>query len=442
MDKLILGLFSTLLFVLSIPGTIALRNVLVITLLITLLFSVFKNKDFNVFRANKEYRAILYFLVIFILFVGLHSYFISQNINWSLNEFRAHIVYPFIYFLIGILIAIHTKISKKLSKEVVITAVFFSIFAHILYIDLVALDKLIHDGEMIRRYGGLATSPVVPNYLTNILLAILIGEFVYRKRTDNKILIVSDGLLYFLFVLCIFSTFVEALRLGDIALVFLGISASILYLYDNKNFSKTNRRFTAFFIIFTLTIPLIYNISTDPRWAKLIETVPLAIDSSNSQHWLDRSMPAPKTSSGYEVKGSNYERIAWAMKSLEIIYKNPLGIGYGRNSFGAALGNEYGSEYARTRTSHSSILDLTIGIGIFGTFLWLFVISKIASSGIKQYKRRYDFFSSFVLFLTLGFVGRSFVDANMRDHMFLEFMIIFGLALHFMFLERTNIETK
>jgi len=38
----------------------------------------------------------------------------------------------------------------------------------------------------------------------------------------------------------------------------------------------------------------------------------------------------------------------------------------------------------------------------------------------------------------MGFVGRSFFDANMRDHMFLQFMIILGISLTFMTLDRNK----
>jgi hypothetical protein len=97
----------------------------------------------------------------------------------------------------------------------------------------VAIDKLFHDGVMMRRYGGLMDSPVQPNYLTNILLAMIITEFVYRLRVKKQILLVSNGVLYLLLVANIFSTFVEGLRLGDIALVFLGIGSSMVFLYNN-----------------------------------------------------------------------------------------------------------------------------------------------------------------------------------------------------------------
>ena len=66
--------------------------------------------------------------------------------------------------------------SKAITKEAFITILFYSMFVHILYLDLVAIDVLIREGYMLRRYGGLMDSPVLPNYLTNILLAMIMKE--------------------------------------------------------------------------------------------------------------------------------------------------------------------------------------------------------------------------------------------------------------------------
>ncbi len=57
----------------------------------------------------------------------------------------------------------------------------------------------------------------------------------------------------------------------------------------------------------------------DPRWSKLIETIPMAINSADNPHWVDHSQPKPKTESGYIVGGSNYERI-FSSKKISRFY--------------------------------------------------------------------------------------------------------------------------
>ena len=66
---------------------------------------------------------------------------------------------------------------------------------------------------------------------------------------------------------------------------------------------------------------------------------------------------------------------------------------------------------------------------------FVFLTSKTA---IIEFKRSYNYFAILTLFVTMGFVGRSFFDANMRDHMFLQFMIILGISLTFMTLDRNK----
>ena len=436
MHSFILGLFSFLIFILSINRTMALRNALAVILLVSLITLVIRGQAnlHSIFK-SKEFRWIAGSLVVFVLYVLFHSIYLSHEMLWSLSEFKSHIFYPFLYFTMGILLASYVSQSKDVTKETLITIFFYSIFIHILYLDLVALDKLFHDGVMMRRYGGLMDSPVQPNYLTNILLAMIIAEFVYRLRVKKQVLKVSNGVLYLLLIACIFSTFVEALRLGDIALVFLGIGSSMAFLYKNNQYSVGIKRFIATSLIIILTIPLAYNLNTDPRWAKLIETIPLAMDTSNSMHWLDRSQKAPKTESGHEVKGSNYERIAWAMKALEYSKENPMGVGFGRNAFGHAMEERHGSLATRGGSAHSSILDLTVGAGIFATLLWLFFVYRVSKIAVKNFEKYYDYFSLLTLFLIMGYVGRGFVDANMRDHMFLQFMLILGIAIYYMILK-------
>jgi hypothetical protein len=437
MHSFVLGVFSFLIFILSINGTMSLRNTLAVILLVSLITLVIRGQaNFHSIFKSKEFLWIVGSLVVFVLYILFHSIYFSHEMLWSLSEFKSHIFYPFLYFLMGIVLASYVSQSKYVTKETLITILFFSIFIHILYLDLVAIDKLFHDGVMMRRYGGLMDSPVQPNYLTNILLAMIIAEFVYRLRAKKQVLKVSNGVLYLLLSACIFSTFVEALRLGDIALVFLGIGSSTAFLYKNNQYSVGIKRFIATSLIIILTIPLAYNLNTDPRWAKLIETIPLAMDTSNSMHWLDRTQKAPETESGHEVKGSNYERIAWAMKALEYSQEDPVGIGFGRNAFGHAMEARHGALATRGGTTHSSILDLTVGAGIFATLLWLFFVYRVAKVAIKKFEKDYDYFSLLTLFLMMGYVGRSFVDANMRDHMFLEFMIILGISIYYMLLNK------
>jgi len=123
------------------------------------------------------------------------------------------------------------------------------------------------------------------------------------------------------------------------------------------------------------------------------------------------------------------------MKALEYSKENPMGVGFGRNAFGHAMEERHGSLATRGGSAHSSILDLTVGAGIFATLLWLFFVYRVSKIAVKNFEKYYDYFSLLTLFLIMGYVGRGFVDANMRDHMFLQFMLILGIAIYYMILK-------
>jgi hypothetical protein len=426
-------------FILSIDGTITLRYVLIVGLIVALVFVTIKNDDnLKILKESRDFKLIIVLLGLFIVYVFFHSIFVSLEPDWSLSEFKSHIVYPSIYFIVGLLLANYVYKSKSISKESLITILFYSLFLHILYLDIAAIDFLWHEGTMLRRYGGLMDSPVLPNYLTNILLAMIIAEVVYRLRVKKKVLKVSDSILLLLLVFCIFSTFIEALRLGDIALVFLGIGSSMAFLYKNKDYSAKVKSFISIGLIIVLTIPLIYNINTDPRWAKLVETVPVAMSSSDDESFIDPAAPVLKTVSGYEVTGSNYTRIVYAIKSFKFIGEDPMGVGFGRNAFGHALELRHPEYAKRGMHAHSAILELSLGGGIIATFIWLSFIFVITRVSIIEFRRTLNYYAMLTLFLTMGFVGRGFVDANMRDHMFLQFMMMLGISIFFMIIEKNK----
>jgi len=437
--SIVKGLFLLLMFVISIEGTIALRNTLITFIIAYLVF----HKDILIetyidVNSSKELKSFSILLLIFLFYVLIHTYFISLDFYWSIDEWRAHLLYPVVYFFIGMAVANFVIYKKIASANVFLTAIFFSIFLHIIYIDLQGINYLIDNGKMLRRFGGFMDSPTLANYLTNILIAFLTAEYIYRLRSKQRFLQLSNGFLHLAIVALIFSTFIESLRLGDISLVLLAISASIVFTYKNNAYSRNSKILIVSLIVLVLSIPLAYNLMSDPRWGKLVETVPVALDTANSEHWINASLPPPKSESGFEVKGSNYQRIAWARKSLEWIIEEPMGIGFGRNAFGHAMRIHHPdleNLIAIGQTSHSSILDLTIGIGILGTVLWVIFIFNIAIKSVKIFASNGSFFSILTLFLTIGYFSRGLVDANMRDHMLLQFMLILGIVVFYLFNE-------
>jgi hypothetical protein len=346
-----------------------------------------------------------------------------------------------LYFIIGILLAFFTKINNSFSRETLITYLFFAMFIHVLYIDMVALEKFMQSGSLISRYGGITGSPATVNFLTNILIAMICSEAIYRAKAKKNVLKVTNHMLFIILVLCLLSSIVEGIRFGFISLFWLGISSIILFMINNTTFVKKSKLILSVVFFTIISIPLIFNLINDSRWDSLIETIPIAFDTEAHKYWSGDSKELPKLSDGSDVSGSNYLRIAWLAKSLEYIEKEPMGIGYGRNSFGHAIQKYEGVDSARGMHSHSAILDFTISMGLIGLTLWLVFMSLIVVFSLKRFLIDTSYFALTSFFITTGFFFRSIVDSIMRDHVFQQFMLMLGIFLAFLVYEQIS-QTK
>ena len=434
---LILSNFSLLLFVLNIPGTIALRNTLAGFLLIILILNWVKN-EFSIrpLIRNKDFANTIYILLALTIYIFLHSVFIADEKSWSLSQYRTQWIYPMLYFLIGILLGHLSSITGYFSKSRLINFIFWTLFLHIFYLDLIAIYKYLENGQLLYRYGGLTNSSVLANYITNLLISMIIVEYIYRFKTKERMININLYFLFFILLMCVFSSIVEGMRFGVISLFFMSLTGLVFFIIDNPKYDYKVKILVAISIFLLCSAPLLYNAKSDSRWETLIETIPIALDTESNLQWRDNS-EAPLLSNGQRASKSNYLRIAWISKGLEYISNDFFGIGYGRNVFGHAI-EKYEDDATGIRGyhSHSSLIDLTIGIGLLGLFIWLFFVIRLIFITSKIFLNTGNYFALLSVFIISGFFIRSFVDSNMRDHMFKQFFILLGIALSLTFYEQ------
>jgi len=367
----------------------------------------------------------------------------------------------------GVLLAFFAISNKYFSKETLITLLFYSLFLHVLYIDLVALYEFIETGKLLKRYGGLTQSPVLANYITNLLSSMLIVEFIYRSRVQKKIIKSSSLVLFIVLVLCILSSIIEGMRLGVISLFFMSITGVIFFVISNNNFGVKIKSIMGLSLLIICILPLLYTAKYDERWSSLIETIPIAMNSDNNTYWQTTlEADIPKLANGEKVSPSNYLRMKWIIKGAQYIAKDIYGIGYGRNIFGHAIekyesSSSLGISAAKKRSmkgagnftgngevtlrgwhSHSSIIDFTIGVGLIGLVIWILFIGKIILSSTSIFIKTGNYFALLSIFVTSGFIIRSMVDSNMRDHMFKQFFLILGISVALTFYELKKKQKK
>jgi len=438
MKLLPLALISLLFFIFSIPGTNALRYLLAVILLVFSIYNCYSIgfDKVRIILSNKYSRGFFLGLLILTVYILVHSIFISHEMYWSLKEFKGHWLTPVLFLFLGILLAIISQRKTLFTPSSLITAIFLGMFAHILYLDIVALKALYTFDNLISRYGGLTGSPVLANYLTNILIALTFAELISRHRINVRTLQFSNFFLIIILFILLFSQVVEGMRHGAISLFFLGIAVIYFYYYQNKRLPKKTKIFTSIAIFLLLIGPLIYSFKFDSRWATLIQTIPIALDTETNKFWQDRSQKIPKLPDGRQVSLSNYERMAWIYKGLEYITKNPIGLGFGRNAFGHSIQLNEGLDSARGMHSHSSIIDLTLGIGVLGLILWLVILWYLLTLFLKSFIKSPNFYSISGFMLISGFFFRSLVDSNMRDHIFQQFFLLLGVIIVLLLYEK------
>lgn len=433
-----IGLLLLLVFILPIPHTIGLRNGIFYFLLMFSFISIYKlreNIKFSIFNNKILKISLILFIIVF------SSSLFSHDIKLSLDEFRGQWLTSSLYIILGLFLAQIYIVKKTITLEGLITLMFYGFFIHILYIDCMSLYEYISSGVLLKRYGGLMQHPTIANYTTNICIAFIFSEIIYRIRTSEKVLQIKTVYLVIFFFISILSSVIEAMRNGSVAIVFMITMAIFFLFYKNKRIKIKYRLILSMVLIVVLSIPITYNVKNDYRWNTLIDTIPVALNTTKNFAWLDDSISYPKLKNGQTVNGSNYLRLSFMFEGLKQIYEKPLGIGYSRNAFGHAMQNKYGK--GKGYHSHSSIIDFTIGVGIQGLLLWIFFIFLILMYAIRVYKKEVNYYSILLFFLTSGFFVRSLVDGNMRDHIMIQYFLILGVLLAILFnLENKHEKTK
>ena len=117
LNTFILSNFALLLFILNIPGTIALRNLLALMLLVTLFYNQIKSQiSIKPIFINKNIFNLLLILLVLTIYIFFHTIFIADEFLFSLSEYRTQWVYPMLYFFIGVIIAFFATTNQYFKK--------------------------------------------------------------------------------------------------------------------------------------------------------------------------------------------------------------------------------------------------------------------------------------------------------------------------------------
>jgi O-antigen ligase len=421
----LLVLVGALVGVWPVSHTISLRDALLVLGLGLGGFLVYRHRPVP-FRAYRDTLAPALLaagaLTLWMIAVAL---LVSPEPAWSLDELRGQWVKAMAALVFGGLAAASLRKESPDAGRLLLV-IGGVLLVHIVAIDVDALLALFR-GDNGYRAAGVTGGPDKASYLTNILLALLFAEWLARTIAGKRLLPLSSTPLFVISVLTLISLYVERIRNGVGAALVMALCAALLYLLHRARQRRMRQSTVALLVCAGVALAggltiAIASVKPGTSWKQLVATIPLALATQEHKGWLDeKTHGLPTLPDGSAVDVSAYVRIAWFAEGLRLSAEHPLGVGFGRNAFGHAVAAKYGTFRGH---SHSSFIDLLVGIGIPGVLLWLgFLISLLwlawrGAGGGWGYA---------LLFVVVDFGTRMLVDSNVRDHTLQTFMFLAGV---------------
>ncbi len=434
LDIFLLCLVGVYLFILPIPHTIAVRNMLVLLLLAVLLVDGFRTRPEMGFTPAPPWWRIVVVLVSLTAWLLFQAAFLSFDPHWALSEVKGQWLTAMFAFITGTVLG-RRMLRRRRFLQAVFTVLLLVLLAHILYIDGVGIRHFLATRGWVSRVSGLAEGPHHASYLTNTMYALLLTETLYRYHLRRRLLPGGGVALVGIFFLAAISTLMEGSRNGEVAMLVIGVIGLALARWGRERASGRIRWGAVLLVTVLLLVPLVYNVRHDMRWQTFMETVPIALQTERYKTWLNHhKYPPPHLQDGSPVNLSNYLRIAWAKEGLRLVLEHPLGVGYGREAFGRGLMQKYG-EHALWH-SHSGLLELAIGAGLPAVFLWLVFIGMLLHQGYRHVRAGGGYAAFFLLLFAGGFFFRSIIDFNTKNHVLMTFFFLVGITAMLMFHER------
>lgn len=369
---------ASLLAIWPLPGTIALRQLL---LIIGLAFSLpIITTHLHIIKEKDAWP--LWILASFFLWLVIHLFFFSVNIDEQWHELGSDWLRSFIAALIGLSLGLVLTIqsqrddSLKNSKtlELILFAGFSGtsviFFSRYIY-EILTTSVWIHKDFYMTPFKS--KTPIV--IFSCILLPISFIKILEAIKSNEKtpwIFIAPAAIL-----LTLFSVYFANTKNGFI-IFSLTLSAFLLRTIILMTKSRININFIIpiTILITIITLGAREHINSNSAWPTLLSDVKASLDITRNENWKDyETYQLPTNEYGTPVNGSTYQRIAWARAGIQLITENPQGYGLIHHSFGAlAIEKWHNFHKANGKTkgaTHSAWIDFTLGLGIPGLLLVL-----------------------------------------------------------------------
>lgn len=375
-----------LLSIWPLPGTMALRNLLLLAGGLSSIY-IF-SRDRNTFRA--AFTANLP-LVLFFCWAVAHYFFLSHQKEMQWKELTGFWLRSGISTIMGACIGVF--LSEKLSQDderlksgptlVLQLSIYASLAIYLLrYLYEIASSKgvLPNDFYMIP-FGG---KPQIVVFIGIAFIAGLTNLLLALQSPNWKGKVIIPALLM---GLCLLSFYFANTKNGF--LISFSILIGVLLLTLKKDYYSPKIKL----VIIAAAIPLAIvggiHIKENTAWHTAYADIKTGVAISEQSYWKDWVTQAlPRNENGQSVNQSTYLRVAWLTAAFQLIEETPWGYGLMSYSFSYLAKEKWPEFYSKEGdhmvATHSGWMDLTLGLGIPATLLVFFSLFNSSRKALKN----------------------------------------------------------
>jgi hypothetical protein len=316
--KMTLALVLGLLFTWSLPDVPALRYwLLFLSLLGVARLSSWQSLP-PVWRAN---RWVFGLLAAFTLWLVWQAVFISHQTLWALKELKGQWLNALLALGLGVLLACASR-EKKLWSGAIITTTLIGVW--VLQAMIAVGQSVAHwwlHGELLRGLVPLTGGKLEMSFILNMLLAALTVDLLFRACHARRFLQLPWKVVIGAAAISLTSLYLAGARNGVIGLLFLAVSASLLYSIHRIRQQGVRRGMLGGAMLLALVMSLaVISYQADNRWPAFMESTALVWDIDGQRAWMDIDhAPLPVMKSGVAVDASAYTRVAFIHAGLRLI---------------------------------------------------------------------------------------------------------------------------
>lgn len=406
------SIVCVILFIWTIPNTIAFRNILLAVGAINAVYICITNSHLWIQQKNRWLPLLSLGLLYLWVLVHYNFFTLNQELEWG--ELKS----LWVRSLAGSLIALALPIC--FSRKIYLKNYFYLFLFSTPIINItIYIYYSLNTGVMLTPqdyvvdfyfkkietvfFGSIAAVFAAAN------LYFLIASNVQQVKFSKNLQI----LMWILgFVICFISSVISNTKNGILILLFIVFLLTInlvIYSIKNHKFSRPIFFLVIGLVFFSVIALKAHTHYSTGGWNSLVADIKVAINVDDYLKWKleNHDSPLPINEEGSIVSGSTYMRVAWAIVGLRLIERYPLGYGSINTSYNGLL-NLDGSDPGQHGQTHSGWIDFGLAYGIPGLIcLFSALIAGIIMSRGLILRDRIEITYLMIVFLPLSLIAET-----------------------------------